>query len=340
MKHAFNIILFLLTIFIPTACNEDKQQPTEGFNIVGAWELARIEYPDGRIDTMDVGKYTRCKIYDADSTYYSIELITDGDVVVIAPHEMAKYTLNDTAYIENGRPTPFRIINDTTMTTVWDGYTEVMHKATTMSESRKDEIRGIVRTFFCENRGTTRLSDFVLSTSERELKSDKQRLVYIIVILVLGVIIMTMVIFRTFKQKLLLERNMRELQEIRNLRPEPIANAIKEAETDLFKSEFYQNLHKKIETGANITPKEWDNLEQKLKAVYPDFSAVLYQIHHLSKTEYQVCMLIKIHATPTEMAAVLKREPSTISSLRGRLYHKVFNKKGGAKEWDEFILSL
>ena len=70
MKHAFNIILFLLTIFIPTACNEDKQQPTEGFNIVGAWELARIEYPDGRIDTMDVGKYTRCKIYDADSTYY------------------------------------------------------------------------------------------------------------------------------------------------------------------------------------------------------------------------------------------------------------------------------
>ncbi len=245
MKHAFNIILFLLTIFIPTACNEDKQQPTEGFNIVGAWELARIEYPDGRIDTMDVGKYTRCKIYDADSTYYSIELITDGDVVVIAPHEMAKYTLNDTAYIENGRPTPFRIINDTTMTTVWDGYTEVMHKATTMSESRKDEIRGIVRTFFCENRGTTRLSDFVLSTSERELKSDKQRLVYIIVILVLVAIIMTMVIFRTFKQKLLLERNMRELQEIRNLRPEPIANAIKEAETDLFKSEFYQNLHKK-----------------------------------------------------------------------------------------------
>ena len=67
---------------------------------------------------------------------------------------------------------------------------------------------------------------------------------------------------------------------------------------------------------------------------------MLYQIHHLSKIEYQVCMLIKIHATPTEMAAVLKREPSTISSLRGRLYHKVFDKKGGAKEWDEFILSL
>ena len=340
MKHAFNIILFLLTIFIPTACNEDKQQPTEGFNIVGAWELARIEYPDGRIDTMDVGKYTRCKIYDADSTYYSIELITDGDVVVIAPHEMAKYTLNDTAYIENGRPTPFRIINDTTMTTVWDGYTEVMHKATTMSESRKDEIRGIVRTFFCENKSTDRLSDFVLSTSERELKSDKQRLVYIIAILLLVAIIMTMVIFRTFKQKQLLERKMRELQEIRSLRPAPIANAIKEAEADFFKSEFYQGLHKKINTGGNITPKEWDSLEQKLKVVYPDFSTALYQIYHLSKIEYQVCMLIKIHATPTEMAMVLKREPSTISSLRGRLYHKVFGKKGGAKKWDEFISSL
>lgn len=37
---------------------------------------------------------------------------------------------------------------------------------------------------------------------------------------------------------------------------------------------------------------------------------------------------------------VLAREANTISSLRKRLYKKVFDREGGAKEWDDFILSI
>lgn len=115
---------------------------------------------------------------------------------------------------------------------------------------------------------------------------------------------------------------------------------MKETEADFFKSEYYINLRKKIKAGNNFSLKEWEELEQGLKMVYPDFSTALYQITGLSEVEFRVCLLIKIHATPTEIAGILKREPSTISSIRGRLYHKIFNKNGGAKEWDEFILSL
>lgn len=340
MKNIIRLLALPLAVLIMTACGQEKQSPDHGFDIAGAWELSRIEHPDGRIEIMDTGRYTRCKIYDADSTFYTIELITDGERVFIIPHEMAHYMLNDSIYTENGRITPFRIINDTTRTTVWNGYQEVFHKATTMTESRKKEICDITHTFFSANKDSGRLTNFILSTSERELQSSNQRLLYISIISGLISMIMVLYFFQVQKRKRQLERQLCELKEIRNLRPQPVTKAMKEAETDFFKSEYYLDLRKKIESGNNFTPKEWEKLEQELKGVYPDFSAALYQIYSLSRTEYHVCLLIKIHATPTEIAGVMKREPSTISSMRGRLYRKVFGKKGGAKDWDEFILSL
>lgn len=63
------ILTLVAAIVLMVACNEEKPSLKKGFDIVGAWEMVRIDYPDGRIDTMDMGKYTRCKIYDADSTY-------------------------------------------------------------------------------------------------------------------------------------------------------------------------------------------------------------------------------------------------------------------------------
>lgn len=85
---------------------------------------------------------------------------------------------------------------------------------------------------------------------------------------------------------------------------------------------------------------EWKELEQKLKAVYPRFISSLYGLYNLSPTEYEVCLLTKIRSTPKEMADVLCKDKSTISSIRKRLYKKVFGKDGSGKEWDEFILSL
>lgn len=340
MKHIIRIQVLLLVAIIVTACKQERKSPDNGFDIVGTWVLTRIEHPDGRTDSLNVGKYTRCKIYDTDSTYYSIELVTDGERIMIIPHEMAHYTLNDNIYIENGRVTPFRIINDTILSTFWDGYWEILHKATTITESRKKEICDIVRTYFKPDKKNDRLINFVFSTSERRLLSDNQRLLYIIIILGLVSTMMVLYFFQVQRRKRQLERQLCELDKIRNLRPRPVTDAMKETEADFFKSEYYINLRKKIKSGNNFSLKEWEELEQGLKMVYPDFSTALYQITGLSEVEFRVCLLIKIHATPTEIAGILKREPSTISSIRGRLYHKVFNKNGGAKEWDEFILSL
>lgn len=60
----------------------------------------------------------------------------------------------------------------------------------------------------------------------------------------------------------------------------------------------------------------------------------------MSELEYHTCLLIKLRIAPTDIASVLARDVSTISTLRNRLYKKVLGPNGGAKEWDEFLLSI
>ena len=85
---------------------------------------------------------------------------------------------------------------------------------------------------------------------------------------------------------------------------------------------------------------DWLTIESQIKKVYPGFSSQLRNLHAMSELEYQVCLLIKLRITPSDIAIVLARDASTISTVRSRLYKKVFGHKGGAKEWDEFILSI
>ena len=82
---------------------------------------------------------------------------------------------------------------------------------------------------------------------------------------------------------------------------------------------------------------EWQQVEHSLKTVYPGFTAQLQSLYPMSDVEYHTCLLIKLRIPTKDIAAVLAREANTISSLRKRLYKKVFDREGGAREWDDFI---
>ena len=115
---------------------------------------------------------------------------------------------------------------------------------------------------------------------------------------------------------------------------------MRQVETEFFQSDYYRDLRRRIEAGVNLSPQEWQELEQRLKSVYPRFSSSLYGLFNLSPAEFQMCMLLKVRTSPAEIAAVLKRDKSTISSMRRRLYKKVFGKDGSGRDWDEFVLTL
>ena len=301
-------ILFLLLAFVALAAQAENEQNASGRSVIGVWMLESEIAPDGRETHSIYTQYTRCKIYDADSTYYTVQLHAVGNEMLIIAHEMGRFRLNDSLYMERDRVMPFEWVDDTTFITTFEGYTE------------------------------------------RKLKATNQLFLYIIIGMVVLAVGVAIYVWRLKKHKRAVERKLAEIEEERTLRPKIVADAMKQVEAEFFESEYYLSLRRQIEDGNNIKPAEWEELEQRLKVVYPHFSSSLYGLYrsasplgsskNLSPTEYQLCMLLKIRTAPAEIATVLNKDKSTISSMRRRLYKKVFDKDGSGKDWDEFILSL
>ena len=105
-------------------------------------------------------------------------------------------------------------------------------------------------------------------------------------------------------------------------------------------SEICQTLRRKAQDGELVKSKEWKEFELAVKTISPDFYSKFYSLHKVSVQEYRVCLLIRARFTPADMAILLCKSRSSITSIRSRLYEKVFGKKGGSRDWDDFILSL
>lgn len=338
MKEKNYRLLFIWALVLwalPVLVHADKK---EEFSIVGVWMLKSETAPDGKVTPSIYTQYTRCKIYDADSTYYTVQLHAVGDEMMIIAHEMGRYRLNDSVYMERDRVMPFTVIDDTTFVTEFEGYKEMMVRSTTMTEERQQEIRDLVRKY--PDEAEAPVKHFVLSTTERKLKAENQLFLYIIIVLVLAAVGIGVYVYQLRKRKREIEQKLAAIEETNALRPELVATAMKQVETEFFQSEYYLTLRHRIEAGENIKPEEWKELDRQLKVVYPSFSNSLYALYNLSPTEYQVCMLLKIRTKPVEIAAVMNKDKSTISSIRTRLCKKVLGKEGSGKDWDEFILSL
>lgn len=310
----------------------------EEFSIFGVWMLKSEISPDGKQTSSIYTHYTRCKIYDPDSTYYSVQLHAVGDEMMILAHEMGKYVLSDSVYMERDRVMPFHVVNDSTVMMEFKGYKETFVRTTTMTEERKEEIRSLVRQY--PDDGEAPVKHFVLSTTERDLKATNRLLLIVIIGVAAIALGAAFYAFRLYVRKREVERRLAEIERERTLRPELVVDAMKEVEREFFQSDYYITLRHRIETGENIKPNEWAELERQLNVVYPRFSNMLYGLYSLSTIEYQLCLLIKVRTAPTEIAAVLNKDKSTISAMRRRLYKKVFSKEGTGKDWDEFILSL
>ncbi len=137
-----------------------------------------------------------------------------------------------------------------------------------------------------------------------------------------------------------MERELKQITEERNVIPEPVRAAMNDVKEEFHKTEFYQDIHRRIAAGVRLAQEDWDVIEAQLNRVYPRFTSTLFDLRKMTEVEHQVCLLLKLGAMPTEIAVVMCKDTSTISTIRSRLYKKVFGKNGGSKAWDEFIYSL
>ena len=89
----------------------------------------------------------------------------------------------------------------------------------------------------------------------------------------------------------------------------------------------------------SLSDDDWKELELLVNREYENFTNILSSLVRLSKSEYKMCLLIKIQIPPVDIANILCVDDSTIGSRRNRLQKKYFG-KGKAKDWDTFILSI
>lgn len=112
------------------------------------------------------------------------------------------------------------------------------------------------------------------------------------------------------------------------------------AEGDIFSSDIYLKIQRLIVEGKNLSEDDWQQLAMLVDGIYTGFTEKLYSLYKLSVNDYRVCLLVKIHIQPKDIALLTSHSKESVSTTRSRLYQKVFGKKGSAKDWDDFLLSL
>ena len=117
----------------------------------------------------------------------------------------------------------------------------------------------------------------------------------------------------------------------------------REAQDALFRSPLYRELEGRVRSArgtAFVTDDEWDTLRRLLMPAYPKFFERLNTLCALNENELHVSILLKLRFRPADIARLLNLQPTTVSSIRTRLYKKATGGKGTADLWDKLIHSL
>lgn len=83
---------------------------------------------------------------------------------------------------------------------------------------------------------------------------------------------------------------------------------------------------------------QWEELQKEMDAAFNDFTNRLLEVcPKLSDVELHVCYLLKLGVSPTDIAHIIVRQANTVSSIRERLYKKIYGENGSGRQLDQFI---
>lgn len=349
MKHTHNsrarlayplpIITCLTLLLTLVSCNH-KQPARDRFDLTGAWVLHHVEYPSGTEEDYSMqGEGTSCLIYDHENRLYACNISTTPTGLLVKPTGTTTVTLVDKGggewlYLEDGDPHPLRA-SDSTITIQRMGILYTFSRADSLYSEWGADIRDIF------DRATdspeTENTRYMLSARERQLTNYVYWLV-VAVALVVIVAVANYVVYRRRRRQMQLQ--LQQIRDVQQNRAPSVRQAAKSVEDTFFASDEYAALVRRMATGLLLKDADWQQVEHSLMTVYPGFTTQLQSLYPMSDVEYRTCLLVKLRIPTKDIAAVLAREANTISSLRKRLYKKVFDREGGAKEWDDFILSM
>lgn len=113
-----------------------------------------------------------------------------------------------------------------------------------------------------------------------------------------------------------------------------------QAESVIMSSTVYAKIKELLAKGRSLGDDDWKAVTQLINEVYTGFTERLFSLYRMTEQDYHVCLLIKMHIQPKDIATLTAHSKESVASTRSRLYQKIFGKKGTTKEWDDFVMSL
>ncbi len=335
------LIPLFLTSLLMLGCTVNSNSD-KNYLLQGAWILRQADYPVGYSNTFTESEGTLLRLYDVDSVMYQCWLTRTKTGLTIKPQGQCHVTLIDKGhgehlYLENDNPHPLTVIDDSIIMIQQNGILYTWHSADGIANDWGSEIMEIMA---ADEQDSGEKQSYMLSPKERRQANVIHALIFSTIGVVILLILIARIAYDYRKDKRRLQLQLQQIQEVQEQRPQVVKQAIESVEEAYLASDEYHSLQHRIATGQRLKDDEWLDIETHIRKVYPGFTSQLRNLHTMSELEYQVCLLIKLRIAPSDIAIVLARDASTISTVRSRLYKKVFNHKGGAKEWDEFILSI
>ena len=115
---------------------------------------------------------------------------------------------------------------------------------------------------------------------------------------------------------------------------------LKDSIQELKLSEPVTRLHRSLTNAQTVREQDWKDFYAVFNEKLPSFEQILKSRYPLSESELQICMLVKLDFSPGDIAVLTNKAKASISLTRTRLYSKLFQKEGTAKDFDEYIRSI
>lgn len=339
MTFKLRTIYYIIAALCLCACGSESPSPSDS-RLSGIWRLSRIEhfiYPTEVFSEEE--REQTLRLYE-DTVLYEVATQKNAEGILFMPKTLVSYALREKAdsadlYLEDGLPYPLTFSGDSAFT-----YQHMGYRFTYTRQPDNAAVRqAVINAFLTDSAG--RYPGFLLKqTPENTLRERYDTLLWVVALGVVALLGVGWYTFAVIRRKRRTEQKVSQLDAELRLRPAHVIETLRASKEDFEKSEYYIQLHRRITRGERLSDEDWREMEQQVKQAYPDFIRHLLTLIPLSEVEFRTCMLIRLSVSPTAIANVLHRDLSSISTIRSRLYSKVFGKKGSSHDWDEFILSL
>jgi len=181
--------------------------------------------------------------------------------------------------------------------------------------------------------------DFAEQQQIQAQKKMHVRSLFLGFLLIIFLLVVALCFFEIRRQRLM--ASLQE-QKIHTLEYD-LANVSSEYEEQvrqLKESDIVQQISESVRLCKPVSSEALRQLFLTISQKIPAFEQRLKEVYSPTETEWQICMLIKVGFTPSDIALLANKTPSAISAIRSRLYMKTFQRKGSPAEWDDFIARL